>query len=122
MRSRRGRRGEIRHIETGRVGREISDNCVCLGRLGSNWEIALDLQKEVREILRDVLSLGARADRFERNTALLGAVPELDSMAVVGVIAALEDRFGFTVDDDEISGATFATFGSLIDFVASKTA
>jgi acyl carrier protein len=43
-------------------------------------------------------------------------------MAVVGVIAALEDRFGFTVDDDEISGATFATFGSLIDFVASKTA
>ena len=80
----------------------------------------LDLQKEVRDILRDVLSLGARADRLVPDSVLLGAVPELDSMAVVGLIAALEDRFGFTVDDDEISGATFATFGSLVDFVASK--
>jgi acyl carrier protein len=41
-------------------------------------------------------------------------------MAVVNVIAALEDRFGFTVDDDEISGDTFATLGSLVDFVAAK--
>ena len=41
-------------------------------------------------------------------------------MAVVGLIAALEHRFGFTVDDDEISGATFGTFGSLVDFVSSK--
>ena len=111
----------MRHIETGRAGKEISDNCACLNRIRLDWENDLDLQKEVRDILRDVLSLGARADRFESGTALLGAVPELDSMAVVGVIAALEDRFGFTVDDDEISGATFATFGSLVDFVASKT-
>jgi len=78
------------------------------------------VQNQVREILRDVLSLGPRADRLETGTALLGALPELDSMAVVGLIAALEDRFGFSVDDDEISGATFATFGSLVDFVAAK--
>jgi acyl carrier protein len=82
----------------------------------------LNLQSQVRDILRDILSLGSRADRLEPHSALLGAVPELDSMAVVSVIAALEDRFGFTVADDEISGATFATFGSLVDFVASKVA
>ena len=41
-------------------------------------------------------------------------------MAVVNVIAALEDQFGFTVDDDEINGATFATFDSLVAFVSSK--
>lgn len=81
----------------------------------------MDLQSELREILRAVLSLGARADRLEGGSPLLGAIPELDSMAVVGVIAAIEDRFGFNVDDDEISGATFATFGSLAEFVASKT-
>jgi acyl carrier protein len=82
----------------------------------------LDLNVDVRNILRDVLSLGNRADNLQRNSALLGALPELDSMAVVGVLAALEDRFGFSVDDDEISGATFATFGSLVDFVSDKTA
>jgi acyl carrier protein len=75
----------------------------------------------MRAILRDVLSLGARADALTPASPLLGALPELDSMAVVSVIAAIEDRFGITVDDDDISGATFATFGSLVDFVASRT-
>lgn len=78
------------------------------------------IEQQVREVLRDVLSLGDRVDRLSLGSALLGSVPELDSMAVVNVIAALEDRFGFTVDDDEISGDTFATLGSLVDFVAAK--
>lgn len=82
----------------------------------------MDLQNQIRDILRDILSLGPRADRLELDSALLGALPELDSMAVVGLIAAIEDRFGFTVDDDEISGATFATFGSLVEFVSAKNA
>ena len=81
----------------------------------------MDQRDQVREILRDVLSLGPRADRLDKGSPLLGALPELDSMAVVSVIAALEDRFGFTVDDDEISGATFATFGSLVEFVTAKS-
>jgi acyl carrier protein len=85
-------------------------------------EYAVEVQENVREILRDVLSLGRRADRLTASSALLGAVPELDSMAVIGVIAALEDRFGFTVEDDEISGSTFATLGSLVEFVSAKTA
>jgi len=82
----------------------------------------VNLESDVREILRDVLSLGPRADRLTAASPLLGAIPELDSMAVVGVIAALEDRFGITVDDDEISGRTFATFGSLVEFLSAKTA
>jgi acyl carrier protein len=82
----------------------------------------LDTEQQIRDILRDVLSLGSRADRLGPQSALLGAVPELDSMAVVNVIAALEDRFGFTVDDDEINGATFASLGSLVGFVRAKLA
>ncbi len=52
---------------------------------------------------------------------LLGSMPELDSMAVVAVITALEDHFGFEVDDDEISADTFATVGTLAAFVEEKT-
>jgi acyl carrier protein len=85
-------------------------------------EKALELEDRVRGVLRDVLSLGARADKFTQRTALLGAIPELDSMAVVGVIAALEDHFGFVVADDEISGASFATVGTLVEFVRGKLA
>jgi acyl carrier protein len=82
----------------------------------------LDIQKEVLAILDDVLSLKGRALEFDASTPLLGAVPELDSLAVVGVINMLEERFGFYVEDDEIDGATFATVGTLVEFVAGKTA
>jgi len=76
--------------------------------------------KEVQTVLEDVLGLRGRALRFTPDMVLLGAIPELDSMAVVAVLTALEERFGFSVADDEIDGATFQTFGSLLGFVEEK--
>ncbi len=80
----------------------------------------MDPIRDVLRTLDDVLSLGGRAHDWTRDTPLLGAVPELDSMAVVTLITSLEERFGIAIDDDEIDGATFATVGSLADFVAAK--
>lgn len=80
----------------------------------------MDIKKEVLAILDEVLSLNGRAAAFEPETPLLGAVPELDSMAVVGVINMLEERFGFIVEDDEIDGSSFASVGSLVEFVETK--
>jgi acyl carrier protein len=80
----------------------------------------MDILKGVTRALDDVLSLGGRASTFTRETHLLGAIPELDSMAVVTLITTLEERFGIVVDDEEIDGATFGTVGSLTDFVAGK--
>ena len=80
----------------------------------------MDVIKEVLLTLDEVLSLKGRATRFTRDDALLGAIPELDSMAVVSLITSLEEKLGVSVDDDEIDGETFATVGSLCDFVATK--
>lgn len=80
----------------------------------------MDTQTHVLKILDEVLSLNGRTAAFTTDSPLLGAVPELDSMAVIGLIAGLEDAFGFTIDDDDLDGATFATVGSLTDFVARK--
>lgn len=82
----------------------------------------MDITREVNQVLDDVLSLGGRSASFTRDTALLGAIPELDSMAVVSLITTLEERFGIMVDDDDIDGSTFASVGSLCDFVAGKLA
>ena len=82
----------------------------------------MDIQTQVLKILDEVLSLGGRSNQFGAGTALLGAVPELDSMAVVSLITALEDNFGIAIDDDEISGETFETVGQLTAFVAKKLA
>jgi acyl carrier protein len=85
-------------------------------------ELGLNTEKEVLFVLDEILSLNGRSAEFTANTPLLGAVPELDSMAVVALIARIEERFGFTLDNDEIEGTTFATVGSLVDFVEGKLA
>ena len=82
----------------------------------------MDIKNEVLSILDEVLSLKGRASAFALETPLLGAIPELDSMAVVALITTLEERFGFIVDDDEIDGAVFASVGTLADFVQGKLA
>ena len=78
------------------------------------------MKEEIRSILGETLQLGGRANQLDDDTPLLGSLPELDSMAVVTVITALEDHYGFVVDDDEISAETFETFGSLVKFVEAK--
>lgn len=82
----------------------------------------MNTQKEVLSLLDEILSLNGRAAEFTAGTPLLGAIPELDSMAVVALITGFEERFGFTVEDDEIEGSTFATVGSLVEFVDGKLA
>lgn len=80
----------------------------------------MDIKNEVLTIVDEVLSLGGRGKDFDLDTPLLGAVPELDSMAVVGLLNMLEEHFGFIVDDDEIDGSTFASVGTLVHFVEGK--
>jgi acyl carrier protein len=82
----------------------------------------LNVNQEVLRILDEVLSLGGRAGAFTPDTPLLGAIPELDSMAVVTLITSMEEQLGIVVDDDDIDGSTFATVGSLTAFVGGKLA
>ena len=80
----------------------------------------MDIHAEILAILDDILSLQGRSATMTAETPLLGAVPELDSMAVVGVIGAIEEHFEIVFGDDEIDGQTFATVGSLVDAVRAK--
>ena len=77
---------------------------------------------DVKTVLINVLGLGEAGRALDAGSPLLGSLPELDSMAVVNLIGALEEQFGITVDDDEISASTFETLGSLAAFVAAKRA
>jgi acyl carrier protein len=72
------------------------------------------------ELLTRELRLAPGSFECGRETALLGALPELDSMAVVAVLTAIESRFTLVLDDAGLSASSFATLGSLADFVASQ--
>jgi acyl carrier protein len=79
------------------------------------------VEHTVRSVLHDVLGISQeRLALFDQTTPLFGALPELDSMAVAGLLTELEDRLGIVIEDDDIDGDTFETLGSLIRFATSK--
>lgn len=76
--------------------------------------------EDVKSVLVSTLGIEDRADRLTPSTVLFGGLPELDSMAVVELVVALEQRFAITVEDDDITGDVFETLESLTAFVESR--
>jgi acyl carrier protein len=77
----------------------------------------------LRKILTDVLGLKAgQADTFAPDTGLFGDLPELDSMAVAGLLTEMEDRLDIVIEDDEVDGELLETYGSLLAFAEAKRA
>lgn len=76
----------------------------------------------VRSVVVETLGIEDRAGTLTASTPLLGSLPELDSMAVVELVAALEARFDIHVDDDEVTAEVFETLGSLAALVDDKLA
>lgn len=74
----------------------------------------------VKDLFRNQLQMGGRADALTEDSVIVGAIPEFDSVAVVSLITAIEEQLGVEVDDDEISGELFETVGSLARFIAEK--
>lgn len=82
----------------------------------------MDYTTEIKTLLSNTLGLGKRLDSITAETFLLGNIPELDSVAVVTLILALEKKFSISINDDEISAQTFQTLGTLVNFVERKVA
>ncbi|ARS26006.1 acyl carrier protein [Sphingomonas sp. KC8] len=82
----------------------------------------IDVEATVRAVLGDVLALGAeRTAALESASPLFGALPELDSMAVAGLLTELEDRLDIIIEDDEVDGELLENFGALVAFAEKKT-
>ena len=75
----------------------------------------------LRRVLQDVLGLSrSRVDAFTAETGLFGHLPELDSMAVAGLLTEIEDRLDIVIEDDEVDGEMLETYGALLGFVEAK--
>ena len=82
-----------------------------------------DTDTLLRRILVDVLGLDQdRVAAFTADTGLFGHLPELDSMAVAGLLTEMEDRLHIVIEDDEVDGDLLESFGSLLSFAESKRA
>lgn len=85
--------------------------------------MASDTDNLLRRILTDVLGLKpGQAEKFTPATGLFGDLPELDSMAVAGLLTEMEDRLDIVIEDDEVDGELLETYGSLLAFAEAKRA
>jgi acyl carrier protein len=66
--------------------------------------------------------LGVDPESLDASTPLFGSMPEFDSLAIVEVISILEDRFGFEMDESDISLDVFGTVGSLASYLDARAA
>ncbi|WP_394731259.1 acyl carrier protein [Altererythrobacter sp. GH1-8] len=79
------------------------------------------IDETLRSILVDILGLDPDdVESFDRDTGLFGELPELDSMAVAGLLTEIEDRLAIVIEDDDVDGEMLETFGGLLDFVETK--
>jgi acyl carrier protein len=74
----------------------------------------------VKAVVVETLSVEDRADAIDASTPLFGALPELDSMAVLELVLELEQRFEIEIDGDDVTAEVFETLASLAAFVDSK--
>ncbi len=80
----------------------------------------MSVEDELKKILEKVLQINEKVQSFERSTGLLESIPELDSMAILEVLNAIEKKFVIEIHDDDIDVDVFTTFGSLVDFIETK--
>lgn len=81
------------------------------------------IDAKLRSVLGDVLGLSAETvARFDADTGLFGHLPELDSMAVAGLLTELEDRFDIVIDDEDLDGEMLEAYGGLLAFAEAKVA
>jgi acyl carrier protein len=85
------------------------------------WNDEEEVDATLRAVLVDVLGLDPdRVGRFDESTALFGALPEFDSMAVAGLLTELEERLGILIEDHEVDADMLESFGSLLTFARTK--
>jgi acyl carrier protein len=74
----------------------------------------------VKAVVVDTLGVEDRADAIDASTPLFGALPELDSMAVLELVLELEQRFSIEIEGEDVTADVFETLASLASFVHEK--
>lgn len=82
----------------------------------------MSLFDEITSLICETLQLDKSSVTLQKETPLLGAIPEFDSMVVVTLLTGIEEQYGVMIDDDEVGADIFETIGSLVQFVEQKIA
>lgn len=79
-----------------------------------------NLFSEVKSLLAHTLGLQQAPASWGDDMALVGHLPDLDSMNIVNLVAALEEHFGIEFEDEEMTMSTFGKLKTLVETVHGK--
>jgi len=86
-----------------------------------NDTVAETLDATLKSIIADVLGIDAeQANELDEDSGLFGHLPELDSMAVAGLLTEIEDRLDIVIEDEDVDGEMLETYGGLLAFAEAK--
>ncbi|GAA4643657.1 acyl carrier protein [Pontixanthobacter gangjinensis] len=109
---------EINGLQITSSDKEEMPGSAAVGDLAPSRHV---LDTQLRSILCDVLGLDAdEVETFANDTGLFGHLPELDSMAVAGLLTEMEDRMNIIIEDDDVDGEMLETYGGLLAFAEAK--
>jgi acyl carrier protein len=77
-----------------------------------------DISVEMKQVIIASVAADLTVNDLNDDYQLIGNL--LDSMAVTNLILALEEHFGFTFEDEELSAEAFETIGSLTELLQKK--
>jgi acyl carrier protein len=78
---------------------------------------ATDIRAELAEIVEEIA--GVPADDVQPDNAFVGA-RDVDSLSMVEIVVAAEEKFGVRIPDDEVKNLT--TVGDAVSFIAKNQA
>ena len=78
------------------------------------------LKVQVKCLIVTALELDVDPAEIPDDETLFGGGMYLDSVATLEILAAIEEEFGITVEDDELTAELFDSVGMLAEYVATK--
>lgn len=78
------------------------------------------LKAHIKCLIVAALGLDVDPAEISDDETLFGGSMELDSMATLEIVAAIEEAFGITVEDDELTAELFDSVETLAEYVVGK--
>lgn len=81
-----------------------------------------ELTDRIKDVFIRVLDLPHGRDDLHENLSLYSPLIQMDSLALLQVLTAVESELGIQIDDEDVMDADFTTVGSLVAVVVAADA
>jgi acyl carrier protein len=79
-----------------------------------------ELTKQIKDVFIQVLDLPLDRDQLDDGMSLYSPFIQMDSMALLHLLVACEERFDIDIDDEDVMNADFTTVASLVDMIRDE--